>query len=487
MAKKVVTLYVDDTSLRLLVAQGGRVKKCAILPLEPGLVEDGVVVDEAKVATLIRGFFKAQRVGAGNIVAGLSGLHCLSQMITLPHLPEAMMTEAIEREAERVLPVPIEELYLSWQILPAPGEEVSIFLVALPRKAADALIKTLHRAGVKPYLMDLAPLALARVVDADTAVAVNVRSDEVDIVILAEGIPQFIRSLSLPGKARSPAERLSAIKGELERTIKFYNSSHVDKPFEPGVPVFVSGEPLETAEACQSLADSLKYSVSPLPLPMQCAEDIVASQYLVNIGLALRETLPGEWTSPLVVSLNALPEAYRPKALTLGRILLPLGMVVGIGAIIFLWMLAQGATADRYSLQEQVDLNNSLLEMRMQKWQEQNNAVVELQGQVEELRKTSDDLNAALDRLRSQQEMINGDLTAAISATNNPGNVSLGSIVHTSSGLTISGISTTNTAILDYAKALQDTGRFSEVTISNLESTEGGVSFSLQLNVGGYE
>jgi len=36
MAKKVVTLYIDDISIRLLVAKGKRVQKWARLPLEPG-------------------------------------------------------------------------------------------------------------------------------------------------------------------------------------------------------------------------------------------------------------------------------------------------------------------------------------------------------------------------------------------------------------------------------------------------------------------
>ncbi|GAG51530.1 unnamed protein product, partial [marine sediment metagenome] len=35
MAKKIVTLYVDDTSIRLLVTQGNRVRKWADVPLEP--------------------------------------------------------------------------------------------------------------------------------------------------------------------------------------------------------------------------------------------------------------------------------------------------------------------------------------------------------------------------------------------------------------------------------------------------------------------
>ena len=92
MAKKVVTLYIDDTSLRLLVARGDRVKKWATLPLESGLVRDGVVVDEAKVAAKIKELFKSQKVSPKNVVTGMSGLNSLSQLITLPHLPEAMFS-----------------------------------------------------------------------------------------------------------------------------------------------------------------------------------------------------------------------------------------------------------------------------------------------------------------------------------------------------------------------------------------------------------
>jgi len=481
MAKKVVTLYVEDTSLRLLVVQGARVKKCAILPLESGLVKDGVVVDETKVAAIIRGFFKAQKVKPGKVIAGLSGLHSLSQLITLPHLPESMLAEAIKREAERVLPVPLDELYISWQIIPASGEEMPVFLVALPRKAADALIKTLHQAGVKPYLMDLAPLALARVVDKDTAIVVNARSSEFDIVIIVEGVPQLIRSLSFHGEAESPEERLSIIRGELERTIKFYNSSHPDKPFEPSLPILVSGEMVETPEACQSLADELKRSVSPLSLPVKCPKNIAVSEYIVNIGLVLKEISFEKWTSPLVVDLNVLPEVYRPKAVTLSRILVPVGITVGIGAIVFLWMLAQGAIADTVSLQNQVDVSNGLLEIRLEKWQAQSDAVAEFETQVEELGATSDALNAMLDGFSSQQATVNGDLTATISTINLPGNVDLGSINHAGGVLAIKGVSTSETEVLEYAKALQDTDRFSEVIISGIESIEDGVSFTLTL------
>ena len=45
MAKNIVTLYVDDTSLRLMVTDGKQIKEWAELPLEPGLIKGNVVIN----------------------------------------------------------------------------------------------------------------------------------------------------------------------------------------------------------------------------------------------------------------------------------------------------------------------------------------------------------------------------------------------------------------------------------------------------------
>jgi type IV pilus assembly protein PilM len=50
MAKK-VTLYIEDTEIKLLVTNGKQVEKWASLMLEPKLVRDGVIVDEDGVVS----------------------------------------------------------------------------------------------------------------------------------------------------------------------------------------------------------------------------------------------------------------------------------------------------------------------------------------------------------------------------------------------------------------------------------------------------
>ena len=105
MFKQVTTLYIDDTSIKLLVAKGNQVKKWATLPLESGLVKDGVVVDKTLVAAKVKELLKSQKVRGGKVIAGLSGLHCLFRVFRLPRVSEELFAEGISWEAKRLLPV----------------------------------------------------------------------------------------------------------------------------------------------------------------------------------------------------------------------------------------------------------------------------------------------------------------------------------------------------------------------------------------------
>ena len=480
MANKVITLYIDDTSLKLLVAKGKEIKKWATLPLESGLVKGGVVVERERVAAKIKEFLKAQGVKGKKVIAGLSGLRCLLRVISLPHLPETMLAEGIMWEAKRVLPVPPEETYIQWQIIPAPKEETRVFLAALPRNATDALIEALREAGVKPYLMDLAPLALARVVNVATAIIIDVRSTEFDIVIMVDRVPHPIRTVLLPSEAQSLPEKLPTIREELERTVNLYNSSHPEKPLEPSLPIFVSGELVDEPELCQSLSDESGYSILLLSSPLKCPEGLAPSQYMVNIGLALKELSPGKRASLSVVNLNVLPQVYRPKPFPLTKVLIPLSIIAAIALLFFQVTLVRGATAETASLQVQLNATDLLLIKKHTQQQSQKKEIAELEKKVAESEVINNALTGVLQNFSRQQELVNSDLKVAISTL--PGTVDLGGITHASVELTISGMSPSETEGLEYADALRASGRFSQVIISSIEKTADGVSFTLTLS-----
>ena len=161
MTKNATTLYISDASIRLLVTRGKRITKIASVPLETGLSDVDSPEKEAELVAKIKTLVKSNKISDKKIILGISGLHCLTRPVTLPELPKAMVGEAIIREARRVLPVPPEQLYISWQTVSTTEGKLMAFMVAIPRHIANTLMRILRDAGLKPYLMDIKPLALA--------------------------------------------------------------------------------------------------------------------------------------------------------------------------------------------------------------------------------------------------------------------------------------------------------------------------------------
>ena len=275
MAKKVTTLYIRDTHIALLVMAGLRVEKWSSLPLEPGLVSNGLIVDEAGVASKVKQIFKETGAQTSKVITAVSGHDSLYRIIALPELPEAILPEAVKREATRTMPTSLEEVYFAFQSIPAPKGEGRVFLATFPRNLTDALARTLRQAGVSPYIMDLSPLALCRIPDEPRAIIVNVRLDHLDVMVIADRLPQVIRRLSMPSETASLEENLPLIAEEFERTIAFYNSSHMEHPLDPTVPVFACGDLAEAPDTWKSVVGRSGHPVSTLPSPVDIPEGML--------------------------------------------------------------------------------------------------------------------------------------------------------------------------------------------------------------------
>jgi len=485
MASKIVTLYIDDTSIRLLVAAGKRIKKWAESPLEPGLVKSGVVIKEEEVASQTKQLLKALKVKTKKVVVGMSGLHSLTRPITLPELPRAMLDEAAIREAERVLPVALDQFYISWQTIPTTERKIQLFIVAVPRKAADALLKMLRKAGLTPYLMDLKPLALAKLAAEPTTIIVDVRATEFDIVIMADGVPQPIRTVPFPSESLPWQEKFPTLKKELDRTIKFFNSNNPEKPLASSVPIYVSGELANELEICQSLSDELVHPVLPLLSPLTCPAQLDPSHYMFNIALAVKELPSVRSAGPSVINLNVLPTAYRPKPISLLKVIAVPCVITVISLLIPLLMLVQSASANITSMRGQLDIANQLFKQKQLQKQELMESIAELEKKIAEVQASRDAFAIALDSFDEQSNWVKG--LEAITE-NLPTTVSVTKISYAGDGLTFIGWAPSEGEALSYARSLDASGRFSEIVIASMKKIEGkGTNFTLALKTRGLD
>ena len=478
MAKTVTTLFIRDTGINLLVMKGNQIEKWAGSPLEPGLVSQGLIVDEAQVADQVKQLFEETGAKTNKVTVALSGHDSLYRIITLPELPEAVLPEAVRREAQRTIPTPLEEVYFSYQRLPPQtlGEN-RVFLATFPRNLVDALMRTLRQAGVKAHVMDLAPLALSRIPNEPRAIIVNARLDHLDVIVLADRLPQVIRRLALPGEAESLEERLPLIAEEFNRTVSFYNSGHMEHPLDAKVPVFVSGDLEEVPDMWPSVVGGGAYTVSALPSPVEVPEGFSTNQFMVNIGLALRELVKEEEGANFsIVNFNALPEAYVAPSFSMVRVLIPVVTVIGIGLIVFLVILIMNNRADIAQLGPEV----ASAEGKVTQLQRD---VSTLNTQIASAGGAADVLSSTLTSIARGRAVILSDLREIDRLAGET--VSLGTVSHTGSSISMNGGTPDVDRIFLYARALRESEeapndlRFSSVWISKI--TKSGKAFDFDL------
>ena len=390
----------------------------------------------------------------------------------------------MKREARRVLPVPLEEIYISWQTIPASEGKMQVFLVAIPCQTADTLLKALHQAGLKPSFMDIKPLLLARAMKTTTGIIVDVQKTEFDIVIMVDGVPQPVRTISFLDEALSWQEKSTMISDELDRTIAFYNSNNQEKPLDPSLPVFTSGELADKPELCQALSDRLGHPVSSLPPPMGYPGGFDPSRYTANIGLALQKLSSAGESGSAVAGLNALPIPYRPKPISLTNILAPTGAGIAVGLVALLVMFNQATSADIASTRGKLNTTNQLLQQKLSQRQELMGKITELQNEITQLEVSRDSFTAAVSSIEKQKLGIIAVIEVGVESLST--DVTLSSINYADGIVTISGQAPNGGMVITYFGKLDRSGKFSEVEIQNMATVVEGkvVDFTLIGNFG---
>ena len=136
--------------------------------IEPGIIKGGEIKDEKKLAEIIRESIKkvkGEKLKTNYVVASLPEEKAFLQVIQMPRLPEEDLKSAVIYEAENYIPTPLEEVYLDYQIIPPVYDHLDhldILIAALPKKTVDPYLSVLKLAGLRPKVLEIESLAIAR-------------------------------------------------------------------------------------------------------------------------------------------------------------------------------------------------------------------------------------------------------------------------------------------------------------------------------------
>jgi type IV pilus assembly protein PilM len=181
-----------------------------------------------QTAKVIRELVKRSGATTNKAVASLPNNVVFTSVIELPKIPENELKKAVEFEAKKYVPLPLEEVALSWSILAdnpskstgesylgaPPDDKQKVLLTAVPSLVIDNYVKMFSEAGLEPQALEIEALALIRSVigdDAGAILLIDVGAKGTSVNVVDNGYLRFSKSLGVGGDTitQSLAQSLS--------------------------------------------------------------------------------------------------------------------------------------------------------------------------------------------------------------------------------------------------------------------------------------
>jgi type IV pilus assembly protein PilM len=119
--------------------------------------EDGVVVQPEVIAQAALELFKHNLIGditTNRVALAIPAYRTFTRSLQLPKLPPKELKEAIELEAEQYISMPLEALYLDYEVVRQTAENTELFVVAVPRIIVDSYLSLAQIMGLETVLIE---------------------------------------------------------------------------------------------------------------------------------------------------------------------------------------------------------------------------------------------------------------------------------------------------------------------------------------------
>lgn len=232
MAGVRVGLEVGSSAIRLAAVtrsrSGPTLKRVGAVPLPPGVVVDGDVVDTVALTAATRDLVKAVKPGSKNVHLGVVSQRMVARQVDLPWVPPKEFKQALPLLAADCLPMPVDGSVLDFlafeEVLEDDGARMLRgLLVAAGEGSLLEMVDAVESAGVRVLSVTLTPLStLGAVADphaGEPEALLDIGHTMTSVTVHEHGQPRFVRILARGGRdiTTSLADTLGISEPDAER------------------------------------------------------------------------------------------------------------------------------------------------------------------------------------------------------------------------------------------------------------------------------
>jgi type IV pilus assembly protein PilM len=170
-------------------------------------------------AEVLKRLAEQSQVTTTKIIASLPNSVVFTSVIEMPQIPEDEIKSAVQSEAKKYVPLPLEEVALSWITIQekpkvnldtnlgslgkAPdGSTMKILLTAVPTIVVDNYLKVFEQAGMEATALEIEALALIRSLvgdNSDTLLVIDIGAKNTSVNLIDNGYLRLSKNLGVGG------------------------------------------------------------------------------------------------------------------------------------------------------------------------------------------------------------------------------------------------------------------------------------------------
>jgi type IV pilus assembly protein PilM len=163
----------------------------------PGTIQNGVIVNQEVIAAAMHQLFEKNLVGNINsrrVACSLPTAHTFSRPMKIPPMDHNEIKEAVRLEAEQYIPIPINSLYLDYEISRQDEQGIELLLVATSKLIVDSYMQLLESLDLEPVAFEPSINAVSRLLQiqgdftAEPAILIDIGSVTTDIAIFDKNL-----------------------------------------------------------------------------------------------------------------------------------------------------------------------------------------------------------------------------------------------------------------------------------------------------------
>jgi type IV pilus assembly protein PilM len=120
-------------------------------------LENGVVIQPEVIAQAALDLFKNHLIGditTRRVAIAIPAYRTFTRSLQLPKLKAKELKEAVELEAEQYISIPLEDLYLDYEVVRENKDTLELFVVAVPKEIVDSYLELTEILGLETVLIE---------------------------------------------------------------------------------------------------------------------------------------------------------------------------------------------------------------------------------------------------------------------------------------------------------------------------------------------